>query len=193
MASVQINGSLVGNIPVQSGVRQGCPLSVTLFALCLHPLLRLLEDSLPNIQIGHTQHSPVITYADDVTVFITNPIDFIPIQQAVQTFERAKGARLNPRKSKALAIGTWTETPTALGIDLYELVSILEVDFGPTIAISVQDSWASVTRAVRAQAQRAYARHLCLAQRLHYVQLCLFAKMWHVAQIFPFFAYRHTK
>jgi hypothetical protein len=79
-ASVQIKGSLVGSTPVQSGVRQGCPLSVILFALYFHPLLRLLEYSLPNIQIGHNQHSPAIAYADDVTVFITNPTDFVIIQ-----------------------------------------------------------------------------------------------------------------
>jgi hypothetical protein len=69
-----------------------------------------------------------------VTVFVTKPEAFITIQQAVRTFERAKGARLNPRKSKELATGAWTETPTALGIDLYQQVSIVGVDFGPTIA-----------------------------------------------------------
>jgi hypothetical protein len=95
-ASVQINGSLVGSIPVQSGVKQRCPFSVILFSLCLHPLLRVLEDSLPNIQIGHTQHSLVIAYADYVTVFDTKPEDFITIQQAAQTFERVTGARINP-------------------------------------------------------------------------------------------------
>jgi hypothetical protein len=114
--------------------------------LVLHPLLRVLEDSLPNIQMGHIQHSPVIANSDDVKVFITNPEDFITIQQAVQTFEQAAGVCFNPRKSKALAIGAWAEPPAALGIDLYERVSILGVDFGPTIAISLQDSWARVTR-----------------------------------------------
>jgi hypothetical protein len=98
-ASLRINGSLAGNIPIQRGVRKGCPLSVTLYALCLHPLIRALEDNLSGIKIGrHTEHGPVIAYADDVTVFVTNPGDFQAIQQAIHLYERATGARLNPRK-----------------------------------------------------------------------------------------------
>ena len=141
-ASVQINESLAGSLPIRSGVRQGCPLSVALFALCLHPLIRALEDSLSSIKIGrHTQHGPVIAYADNVTVFVTNPGNFHAIQQAIHLYERATGARLNPRKSKALAIGAWTEPPTALDIVLHERVNILGVEFGPTIATSIRYSW----------------------------------------------------
>jgi hypothetical protein len=43
-ASLQINGVLAGPIPIQSAIRQECPLSMALSALCLHPLLRTLED-----------------------------------------------------------------------------------------------------------------------------------------------------
>jgi hypothetical protein len=51
-ASVQINGHLAGTFSIQSGVRQGCPLSMVLYALCLHPFLRSLEETLPGIPIG---------------------------------------------------------------------------------------------------------------------------------------------
>jgi len=177
---VQINGSLAGSIPIRSGVRQGFPISVALFALCLHPLIGALEDSLPSIKTGrHTQHGPVIAYADDVTVFVTNPGDFHAIQQAIHLYERAKGPRLNPRKSKALAIGALTEPPTALGIDFHERVNILGVELGPTIATSIRDSWSKVTCAVRAK-QDGPTLDTCLVQRIKYIQLYLFAKIWHV-------------
>ena len=92
-ASVQINGTLEGNIPIRSGVRQGYTLSVALYALCLHTFISALEDSLPSIKIGrNSQHGPVIAYADDVTVFVTKPGDFHAIQQAIQLYERATGA-----------------------------------------------------------------------------------------------------
>jgi hypothetical protein len=71
-ASVQFNGTLAGPITILSAVRQGCPLIMVLYALCLHPLLRTLEETLPGIQLGrHWRSVPVIAYADDVTVLKT--------------------------------------------------------------------------------------------------------------------------
>ena len=51
-ASLQINGTLSGPIPIQSVIRQGCPLSMALYALCVHPLLRTLEDRLTEVSIS---------------------------------------------------------------------------------------------------------------------------------------------
>jgi hypothetical protein len=116
-------------------------------------------------------------------VFVTHPEAFSAIQQAIRTYERATGACLNPRKSKALSVGAWTERPTLLGVDLHERIEILGVEFGPNVALSIRDSWASVTSAVRAQARRAYAQHMCLVRRMQYLQLCLFAKIWYVARL----------
>jgi len=70
-----------------------------------------------------------------------------------------------------------TQPATALGIEFHEQVTILGITYGTTIAKSVRDSWAGVLRSVRAQARKAYARTLCLAQRIQYVHLCLLAKI----------------
>jgi hypothetical protein len=118
-------------------------------------------------------------------VFVTQPADFTKIRHYVRCFELAKGARLNALKSKALAVGTWTAQPTILGIDFKERVNILGVTFRHTIAHSISDSWSTVIFAVRAQARKAYTRIMCLAQRIEYVQMCLLAKIWYIAQIFP--------
>jgi hypothetical protein len=159
---------------------------MVLYALCLHPLLRSLEENLPRIPVRQCQQQgPVIAYADDVTVFVSQPEAFITIHQSICRFELATGARLNPTKSKALAIGTRSDPATVLSIEFHECVNILGVTFGPTIVLSIKDSWTGVICAVRAQARKAYRRNLCLTQCLHYVQLCLLAKIWYVAQILP--------
>jgi hypothetical protein len=116
---------------------------------------------------------------------VRRPEDFTIILQAVRCYEQATGARLNPKKSKALAIGNWKDRATALGIEFHDQVTILGVTFGTTTAKSMKDSWAGVLWTVRAQARKAYARTLCLAQRIQYVQLCLFTKIWYLAQILP--------
>jgi hypothetical protein len=76
-ASIQINGTTTGQIPIRCAVRQGCPLSMALYALCLHPPLRTLEETLNGIHIGGTKKiSPILAYADDITVLVTQPKDF---------------------------------------------------------------------------------------------------------------------
>jgi hypothetical protein len=88
-----------------------------------------------------------------------------------------------PKKSKALAIGNWKEPASVLGIELHDQVNMLEVTFGTNIANSTTDSWGCIIRVVRAQARKAYARNLCLMQRIQYVQLYLLAKIWYMPQI----------
>jgi hypothetical protein len=101
-ALVQINGTLVGPIAIHSGIRQGCPLSMFLYAMCLHPLVRSLEESLPGIKIGRRHlKTTVIAQADDVSLFVTDPASFTTIRHAISTYEQANGARLNPLKSNA--------------------------------------------------------------------------------------------
>ena len=102
-ALVQINDTLAGPIPIQCGVRQSCSLSMALYALCLHPLLSTLDHSLQGLQVGRRKRCrPVLAYADDVTVFVTHPAEFVTIRQTIQCFEKATGALLNPSKSKAV-------------------------------------------------------------------------------------------
>jgi hypothetical protein len=44
---VQVNGHMSVPFPIQCSVRQGCPLSMILFALCINPLIPRLEQQLP--------------------------------------------------------------------------------------------------------------------------------------------------
>jgi hypothetical protein len=45
-ASVQINGHISSPIPILCAIRQGCPLSMHLYALCLNPLLYMIDTKL---------------------------------------------------------------------------------------------------------------------------------------------------
>jgi hypothetical protein len=182
-ASVQVNGNLAGPIEIRSGVRQGCPISMILYSLCLHPLLRSLEKTLSGIPIGDQVCSLVIAYADDITVFVSNPEDFNTISSAIRQYEMASGAQLNPHKSKALAIGTWKSPAPLMGINFHERVEILGVSFGQAMMIIRTDSWTRVISAVRAQARQSYTRNLQLSQRIQYVKMHLFAKMWFLSQV----------
>jgi retron-type reverse transcriptase len=101
-SSVQINGHLHGPIPIRCGVRQGCPLSMTLYVLCLQPLLNILERRISGIRIAQgTRPVSVVAYADEITVFLTSAVDLPVVEDTIRMFERASGARLNTHKSQA--------------------------------------------------------------------------------------------
>jgi len=75
-SEVQINGFRSHPIPIRRSIRQGCPLSMLLYALCLNPLLHLLDEKLTGIRIGRGSAKIVaVAYADDVTIILTTPSD----------------------------------------------------------------------------------------------------------------------
>ena len=135
-----------------------------LFTLCLIPLLRIL---------------------DDVTLFVTAPLDIQIVREAIQCYERALEACLNTRKSKALAVGAWDNTTEVLDIPYYNEVQILGFSTASTVEMSVNTSWMKLMARTREQAQGAYGRELCLSHWICYVHSHLLAKIWHTAQVFP--------
>ena len=141
-ALVQINGTLVGPIKISSGIRQGCPLSMCLYTLCLHPLIRRLEELLPSLTIGRI---PVITtvvaYADDVTVFVKDSTGFATIREALQLYERASGAKLNLQKSTAMAIAGWSKPTSLLDIPSKDRIDILGITYRPTLSTEIKSSF----------------------------------------------------
>ena len=130
-------------------------------------------------------HTSVIAYADDVTIFVTSIADFPIIEEAIRLFERASGAGLNPRKSKAMAVGGWCTKETVLGIDYHTYVTILGITFWGTIAQTINDSWARLSKKVRLQAKQAYTRDQCITHRIRYVHGFLLFKLWYTAQVLP--------
>ena len=70
--SVQVNGHISLPIDIRSGIRQGCPLSMLLFTICIKPFLCMLDMMLHENKhtVGRGTHN-VVAYADDVRSFCT--------------------------------------------------------------------------------------------------------------------------
>jgi hypothetical protein len=177
---VQINGHLHGPIPIRRGVRQGFPLSMALFTMCLQPFLTMLKHRLLGVRMGRgSEPVSVVAYADDLTVFLTSVADFSTVQEAIQQFERASGARHNPRKSRVLPTGEWSVPNNILGIPCQHHVKILGFHFWGTLRKTVSASWTQLVGQVTIQAKDAYSRDLCLAHRILYVHAFLLARIWY--------------
>jgi hypothetical protein len=127
----------------------------------------------------------VLAYADDVTILLQAKSDILKIQTILDQYGAASGAKINIRKSKALAVGRWDTTENVLGIQYHEGVKILGLQFTTTIHHSALRSWSAVTNGIRAQGREAYNRELNLNNRILYVHNYMLARAWFAAQLFP--------
>ena len=153
-SEVQINGFRSSLIQINSSIRQGCPLSMQLFALCLNQLIQTLEEELKIIQIGRGQSkAAVIAYADDVAIFLTTPDYVRKLQEILLTYEATTGAKVNMRKSRALALGTWDTSTKIMHIPYHSDVKIQGFHFTNTVNTSAKETWSMVTTRVRAPEQ----------------------------------------
>jgi hypothetical protein len=100
-------------------------------------------------------------------------------------YEGATAARLNLRRSKALAVGSWDISVFGMDIPYYQDITIFDVRFAQTVLKSSTLSWTVTTRKVKEEARDAYHMYLCLKQRIQYTHTFTLARIWYVAQVFP--------
>ena len=105
---VSVNGFLTENIPLKSGVRQGCPLSALLYVMVIELLALQLRNNL-NI-VGFTINGEKLIsshYADDAVIKITQNQCFKEVYKDLLLYEEATGAKVNFEKTKGLWVGKW--------------------------------------------------------------------------------------
>lgn len=103
---LKINGGLSAPFRVQRGVRQGCSLSGMLYSLAIEPFLHRLRSRLAGFSFpGSVDRFKLSAYADDVIVFVKDQRDIDCLTESVDDFGRLSSAKVNWRKSEALAVG----------------------------------------------------------------------------------------
>jgi len=185
-SEVQINGFRSHSIPIRRSTRQGCPLSMLLYTLCLNPLLHLLDEKLTGIRIGRGSAKTVaVAYADDVTVFLTAPSDERSLQESLHAYESATGARLILHKSRVLTVGGWDISSQILNIRYHNEIKIFGITLQLKINVASKVTCCNIITQVQAAAQEVYYRELSLDMRIQYVHTYLLARIWYTAQLFP--------
>ena len=159
------NGYISDIIKVKRGVRQGDPLSPTLFVLAIEWLAESLrQGSYQGIKVKDKEIK-VSLFADDTLVFLEgNKNDFDIVFDILHKFGELSGCKINGSKSKAFFIGslrnssnkyrenkglTWpVDTVTYLGITIpvgKEKKNIFELNFANTVnkIKSILNVWSS--------------------------------------------------
>jgi hypothetical protein len=102
---VYVNGMFTSEIPLQRGVRQGCPLSPLVYAFATQPLMDTFEAELENgtmwgLKISNTTQLSYRFFANDLGIFIpATEQAFQAVQSLLSQYELATGAKLNMHKS----------------------------------------------------------------------------------------------
>lgn len=181
---VSVNGSLTPSISVQRSVRQGCPLSMSLFSIALDPLLRLITQECHGLQLGPVRLT-CKAYADDLGVFVNSSEDVDNLRAVLQRFERATGAIINTQKTVLLPLTPRARTLQRDWFCLREQQKVLGVLFTSKLQRMEALNWRPTLHAIRAVCRISAARNLAILQKTALVNSTILAKAWHLAQVLP--------
>ena len=119
-AAANVNGHISAPMVYEAGVRQGCPLSPTLYLFIAWALSCWLK-TCPAVGLEVTPGHKVygMQYADDASPILRSHAEpvILEFKGAMEVFSRASGQQLNVAKSKLLLIGVvdTTSLPSEVG------------------------------------------------------------------------------
>ena len=102
-ANIILNGEKMKALPLRSGIRQGCPLSLLLFNIIQEVLATAIreEKEIKGIQI-RKEEVKLLLFADDMTLYIENPKNCIrKLLELISEFIKVAGYKINTQKSLA--------------------------------------------------------------------------------------------
>ena len=177
-ARAVVNGFISGPASFLAGVRQGCPLAPLLYlcvAQALHAFLQARGIGIPDLLPCSQRTTTTGTYADDAQVLLETPAQIADFLSAMDTFAAATGQRLNPAKSRLLALGVVPPDLEAVlpplaarrGLPLVDVATALGVPFsnGEPPADVLAAAWAERLAGVEATFTRISSLGLSLFGR----------------------------
>ena len=109
-----VNGHLTKAVDIYCGVRQGCPLSALLYAICIEPLAQILRRDkwIKGVGVpgGGGLTTKCVLYMDDVNILCTDSLSINRTLDLTDWFGQASGSKLNRDKTQAQFYGQWTTT-----------------------------------------------------------------------------------
>lgn len=109
-----INNTVSENIPVLSGIKQGCACSSLLFALYLEPLcLKIRINKMVHGYSFYATEVKILAYADDIAIFCKDKDSIKEAVKEATSFCSATGSAISWDKSLGIWHGNWGQEPEA--------------------------------------------------------------------------------
>ena len=181
---VIVNGFISSTFAVLQSIRQGCPLSALLYALCIEPLaIGIRQDSaITGLRLpGTTERVRLALYADDTNSFISSEREIEATLHWFKIYGLASGAKLNNTKCKGLWLGAWrNRTDHPFGFVWSDTLKINGVYFG--VNSSFQNA-SMLLQKVDKMCDAYRSRHLTLIGRACIANIVICAQLWYVGAV----------
>ncbi|KAJ1107442.1 hypothetical protein NDU88_004832 [Pleurodeles waltl] len=173
------------------GVRQGCPLSPSLFVLVIELLTEYIRKN-PNIKGTPTpgdakKEVKCTLYMDNITLFCTDGKSVQSLLEACKGFGKASGPKINANKSQVKLFGCWDLCNKPLPFPIEAgLVKILDIWFGGPGAVA--KSWDERLAKVKQKLGFWSLRHLSIEGKALVLRNDALPVLQYVTQAWPLLA-----
>ncbi|KAF1336331.1 reverse transcriptase, partial [Globisporangium splendens] len=185
-----VNGFLSRKYNVTSGIRQGCPLAPLLFILALEVLYRKIEasDEIHGVELqaaGCATEVRLGGYADDTTIYLSDPKDISAVFAILDKYGAASGLRVNRHKSAVLPLNKEYSSTEESVSDIHVLqreehCRYLGIQVGQTP--SNASNWSKCIQALRVRLRLARLKTHSVAQRAAIASAVITPKVLYVAR-----------
>ncbi|KAF1333631.1 reverse transcriptase, partial [Globisporangium splendens] len=185
-----VNGFLSRKYNVTSGFRQGCPLAPLLFILALEVLYRKIEasDEIHGVELqaaGCATEVRLGGYADDTTIYLSDPKDISAVFAILDKYGAASGLRVNRHKSAVLPLNKEYSSTEESVSDIHVLqreehCRYLGIQVGQTP--SNASNWSKCIQALRVRLRFARLKTHSVAQRAAIASAVIMPKVLYVAR-----------
>lgn len=186
---INYNGWISETFAVETGIRQGCPLSPMTFVLALELLaIHIREDrsikgiKLPqySTEINEALHLiKLAMYADDITMFLRDHRDLENAIKTVNQFSELSQLRMNVNKTEAMWLGSMKHSQeTYCNLKWKNQLKILGILFqNNTTASNIQQNWEKRINKINQIIIQWYKRNLSITGKLCIIKSLLISQL----------------
>ena len=139
------NGFITDIFFVKCGVRQGDPLSASLFILALETLLCQIQKAF----LINGKEIKTTLFADDMTCFLRDTNSYFQLLTSLQNFARYSGLRVNDEKTEIFAIGPHSLVQDVFTHKIRSMIKILGVYFNYNTPARLKANCVSIFKSIQ--------------------------------------------
>jgi hypothetical protein len=126
--TVRTEGYITEAIPVQSGVKQGDPLSPILFNLAIEPIIRKLKSIFDDPLKLHDVPIQLLAFADDLALLAKSSEELQSMLDTINKLAKNRGLKFNAKKCASLHIAKGQIQHTKFKVDGVEITFLKDQD-----------------------------------------------------------------